>query len=399
MASICLFPTEIFLQIFSDEAVTSADLASYARTCRLFRDITPQCRIHYTFKVDHPSQSTWKLIRRLLESPEIGERFRSINVTWHRRRPRKPRTWALEWKWSHQEQKQIKSICEKYGILDDVFNAILKGWNSESLLPLLLCFTPRLESLDYGRTVLDLMFPSPTACEGIRIHEYCEGSVHYWEPRDNYDIGWQHFDSCWGSHYRNISWFYATLNSGRTLPGLSSLKHFSHRGSQKDNRWPGVYLSRVLLLPNLESASIYMCRPVDSVYYSNESSTNLEFPVGRKSSIKHLKLIGCVFDQDEYDSIARFTGCLRSFEHSDYRKQVADSFLQSNNSTLVKDRISFTWAREQSGEEDFGPDDDPAHYKWEDCIGEEEDEEEEEGERSGEQEEGDDEDDDEALTR
>lgn len=201
MPSICSLPTEILLQIFSDEEISTADLFSCARTCQLFNGIASQCKISYNFRVDHPSQSTWKLLQHLqhlIRNPKVGERFRSVNITWHRRRPCKPKTWALRWKWNEEEQQEITCICKKWGI-SDVTEHIRKGWNSEALVPLLLCFTPKLESLDYGEPVLSMMYPSPTPREGIRIHEYGEGHDYLWEPRNAFDDGWPYFDRCWRS--------------------------------------------------------------------------------------------------------------------------------------------------------------------------------------------------------
>ncbi|KAF3182489.1 hypothetical protein TWF225_006407 [Orbilia oligospora] len=174
MASIYSLPTEILLQVFTDEAITNTDLARCASTCKLFNDTTSQCKINYIFEVDNPSHSAWKLIQHLLLYPKTGERFQSITVTWHRRVPRHPKTWALQWNWKKGEEEELDRLCKEWDLWD-MSGDICAGWNSEALIPLLLCFTTKLESLDYGGTVLPIMYPSPTAREGIRIHEYCSG--------------------------------------------------------------------------------------------------------------------------------------------------------------------------------------------------------------------------------
>ncbi|KAF3094815.1 hypothetical protein TWF569_004812 [Orbilia oligospora] len=134
---------------------------------------------------------------------------------------------------------------------------ICAGWNSEALIPLLLCFTTKLESLDYGGTVLPIMYPSPTAREGIRIHEYCSGQGYRWQPKSNHDDGFDWFDECWGTRDKGASWFYSVLNRKTPLPGLSHLRKFTHGGCINDNHWPGEYLSQIMLLPRLEEWSSF----------------------------------------------------------------------------------------------------------------------------------------------
>ncbi|KAK6514040.1 hypothetical protein TWF506_008467 [Arthrobotrys conoides] len=391
MASICSLPTELLFQIFTDEVISSNDLAQCAATCKLFNDIKSQCKINYNFRVDHPSRSAWKLIRHLLLDPKIGERFQSITVTWHRRVPRHPKTWALEWNWGKTERQEINRLCEEWG-LSEVAYHIRCGWNSEALIPLLLCFTTKLESFDYGRSVLEIMHPSPTAHEGIRVHEYCEGKSHRWEPKGDHDDGFDWFDVCWNFVESGTSWFYSVLDRDTPLPGLSSLRKFSHRGCVDDVKWPGVYLPQVMLLPQLEDV-VLISKPA-KVGHLYPSTPKLEFPAGKKSSIKRLELIDCSFFEGEVDALAEFTGSLTRLNYDlcgFRRKKIVDSFLQTNGS-LTKDRVTNTHTpqlleeeEEEEEEEDFGSFDSDSKYEFS-CYDrsssddDDDDDEEEEGE-------------------
>ncbi|KAK6339396.1 hypothetical protein TWF718_008815 [Orbilia javanica] len=394
MPSLSSLPPELLIHILSSPGITITDIITCSKTCKLLNTITSQCKINYTFKVDHPSQSTWKLAKHLLSTPETGERFHSITVTWHRRKPRKPKTWARRWEWTKGEKVKIAKICKKWKITD-VIDHICDGWNSESLVPFLLCFTPRLKSLDYGEVVLDMIYPSPTAREGIRISEYGEGSSYHWEPRDKYDDGWPYFDCCWESIDLRTSWFYSALNQNSLLPGLSSLTNFSHRGWVEDGHWPGVYLSKVMLLPRLESVSLRRCYPTSAVRLKPPADKEL------KSPIKRLELIKCGFDQRELEYLARFTGSLRSFTWAPRgtldREQIGNLFLQ-HNAELVRDRMVTELAEEayessDEPESDSGEDYESSNSGFSSSDEEEDEEEVEEDEEEVEEDEDEDEED------
>ncbi|KAK6352572.1 hypothetical protein TWF730_009396 [Orbilia blumenaviensis] len=396
MASIYSLPAEVLLQIFAEGILTAADFACCALTCKLFHDITSQSKVHYIFKVDHPSHPTFKLIRCLLKKPSIGERFKSITVTWHRRRPRKPQTWAAKWQWTPEEHVAIKKFCKTWDILD-TYNAITSGWNSEALLPLLLGFASHLESLDYGRTVLYLMYPKPSYQEGIRIHDYCEGhTTSTWEPQCREDDGGDYYDACWFGQSLGASWFYSALYMDKPVPGLANLKHFSHSGCIDDTFWPGPYLSKVLLLPQLESASIHRSPSAGSPHsiLSYQRPTEPRFPAGKKSLVKNLDLVNCLFTQEDYKALAGFTGSLEKFkcvvEDIEFCKEVADIFLQRNREKLVEESIITACSPPLSDpvvrSEDFGTDDDSYFHESYPSDIEEEEEEKEEGAEEIEQE-------------
>ncbi|KAK6523738.1 hypothetical protein TWF281_001710 [Arthrobotrys megalospora] len=150
--SILSFPNEILAKILGDECLSNGDLASAEGTCQLFRANIQEyltCR-RYTFRVDATNHPTWKLIRHLLKNPKLAERFTHIIVEWERRIATDSSTWTSDWEWSSKERTRIEKLCQTWDIQGKTKSNILKGKNSEALLPLLLCFTPNLKSLDLG---------------------------------------------------------------------------------------------------------------------------------------------------------------------------------------------------------------------------------------------------------
>ncbi|KAK6498686.1 hypothetical protein TWF481_011264 [Arthrobotrys musiformis] len=214
-----------------------------------------------------------------------------------------------------------------------------------------------------------MMYPSPTAREGIRIHEYGEGRLSRWEPRDKYDDGWPYFDCCWGSVDLGVSWLYSILGRKKPLPGLSNLKNFYHEGCLDDRHWPGAYLSKIMLLPQLESVALQDCPRRGPRLWSQLQDPPKEpsFPADKKSSVKSLELIRCAFNDDDYDAFAKFTGSLTDLNHAQCLSQevaITDLFLKSNKGTLDKDRVTNVLDPRPSETEDFGPDDDPKLYMF-----------------------------------
>ncbi|KAK6515277.1 hypothetical protein TWF506_007621 [Arthrobotrys conoides] len=153
-----LFPTEILAEILTNEILTLADQHRCQLACKLFRDIVQHySRCDYILRIGHYSQQTWRLVRCLLLNPKIGERFRSITVTWGR-----PSYFInaagneelLRWSWTTEEIDQINAFAGNvlgHGGLRGVFWGVDCG----SLIPLLLCYMPNLESLDLGYPDID----------------------------------------------------------------------------------------------------------------------------------------------------------------------------------------------------------------------------------------------------
>ncbi|KAK6525661.1 hypothetical protein TWF281_010714 [Arthrobotrys megalospora] len=392
MAPILAFPTEILIQIFSNKCITNPDLSSCAQTCKLFNEVVSQVKINYTFKVDHPYRTPWKLIRTLLQKPQLGNQFQSIKVKWYRRVPRRPDTWAREWHWTNEEANKIKVICEEWDMMKKIrgqnstlCNTILRGWDSEALIPLLLSFTSSLKSLDYGRTMLGLVTPNHSAKDGIEIALYCAG-------KENKVSRWFHgislneeayFRKLWEIHEHNVLWLYTVLNPDKLLPGLASLRHFAHGSRVGYDGWPDSSFASIMLLPRIESMKIYNCPRLGDIggwfrYTRGPGGRERDtgFPVGKKSSIKRLEMINCEFDLEDYKIIAECTGSLQSFSSTGcYRgdlEGIAESFLKCNKETLVEDQISIT-ARHSSVPKSWDRDD----HSY---LGSDEEEEEEEEE-------------------
>ncbi|KAK6530776.1 hypothetical protein TWF281_007611 [Arthrobotrys megalospora] len=379
MAPILSLPVEILLQIFQNESLTAADVARCARTCRLFHDTAATCKIDYNFQVDDVSRSAWRLIRCLLVNPALGQRFRKITVTWHRRRPRKPKTWAKRWRWTRPgERAKLAAICDRWPISH---SDMKKGMNSEVLLPILLFFTPKLESIDFGQPITGMIYPGFTYREGIRIWEHCQdepGCDFKWTGKDRWDDGRDYFQAIGAMCIPDeLLWFYTALDPNDWLPGLSNIKEFSHGSCTDKGRrgWPAKQLPKIMLLPHLETLRICRCSALQSALPKDIGFST------RKSPIKRLELINCIFRTSDYETLAGYTGSLKSLrcvidetplmrgeEWKVSPEDLVDIFLDSNGNTLSRDQITI----ERSDflippkiETDFGPDDDSYYYKSE----------------------------------
>ncbi|KAK6531152.1 hypothetical protein TWF281_007977 [Arthrobotrys megalospora] len=151
------FPTEILAEILTNETLTPADLGRCEQVCKLFCDIVQRyTRRNYTLRIGHSSQQSWRLVRCLLLNPKIGERFRSITVAWGR--PQYVQTYSgtklLQWSWTSEEKDKISAFAG--GVLRvQGLRGVYWGVDCGSLIPLLLCFMPNLESIDLGYPDID----------------------------------------------------------------------------------------------------------------------------------------------------------------------------------------------------------------------------------------------------
>ncbi|KAK6523589.1 hypothetical protein TWF281_001570 [Arthrobotrys megalospora] len=305
--------TEILLQIFSDDALMSCDLASCARTCRRFSETAPHCKIKHTFRIvpthigsEADTHGALKLVRRLLEAPEIGERFQHIEVRWtDPLSPSEDSPPEQTWSWTVEENKKIEEICTRWNIVDNL-PTISTPRNAEDLLPLLFCLTPRLESFAHHNTP----WTNPSSPRGPV----------------------------------NPSWFYAALRRSPLLPGLANIKTLLFSGYMGRKGLRGMFLSDVALLPGLESMEIRD---------SNASPPQLRMTSGDgavkvTSSLKHLKIINCSFIDREYRDLACDITSLESLCiegcSAEDPARVMGFFLQSSGKTLTRDRISITVA-------------------------------------------------------
>ncbi|KAF3182486.1 hypothetical protein TWF225_006404 [Orbilia oligospora] len=312
MASLTTLPTELLTQILTDQTLTTIDISNCALTSRRLYNLTADRKTKYTFHIDHRSQSTWKLITCILSNPRIGHRIHRIIVTWHRRNPHKPKSWTPQWLWKSQELEQIKSICEKHG-MEFLYPVIEDGFNSEALLPFLLCLTPNLQSLDFGAIVPSMMHSGTYSAEtAVRIFKAC----------------------------------------------LSNLKHFRHGPSppwqRKCTGWPAEYIVKILLLPNLETASFHGAVAFDPTKPGSEYkplSATLESTAGKKSSVRELEIIKCDLERSDYSTLAELTGSLEAlsgyiveyyhwWRSGNKLAHMINTFKKSNPRTLSANNIS-----------------------------------------------------------
>ncbi|KAF3308435.1 hypothetical protein TWF173_001252 [Orbilia oligospora] len=393
MANLLSLPTELLIQILSDDSIASSDLWTCRQVCRYFNNVAEKCSINYIFQVDAINHPTWKLARCLLKNPDLGKRFKSIKVTWSRRIPRKPMTWAPQWKWSDSDQEKLTQIlCEGNPGNRSIFGGISNGLNSEALLPFVLLYTPNLQSLDMGDAKLDIMGPYVSVGESERIYQYCtvEGSQNWRSRVSGYSLDlWNpsipeevREDGC-KNHY-SFLYLHMRLDPG-WLPGLSNITHLAHgchRTGGYFDRWPASHLILMMLLPRLETAQFYGATILrldgtDLQVHTNPLELDIDPKVMfQKSTIKHLELLNCRFRKQDYRSIAQITGSLQFFkcilEHEEvpwgdyaYESDVHDLFRLYNSNTLKNEFIQVSRATGEDKDPkdlekkiDYGPDDD-----------------------------------------
>ncbi|KAF3199120.1 hypothetical protein TWF191_004606 [Orbilia oligospora] len=323
VTSILSLPNEILSQILRDECLSNGDLGRAECTCRLFQAniqeyIAPRRR--YTFWVDAVDQPAWRLVRHLLVNPKLGEQFVEINVKWKRRTAGDKETWTKDWKWKRKEVSRIRKLTTRWKMNTRTAYNILRGKNSEALLPLLLCFTPNLKSLDLGNINRDIMdcgrSEHAQALEALGVDiNYEIGSapgIYSSESQmfmpDNHQLFF--FDNL---EYQNESGF----NEGprKLPPGLSNLEHFSLGVQGKDETpFNTQDLFPVFCFPKIKS--IYASGLIDNGddMYSIARYT----PNSRKiSPVKHLTLKSYGRERStsiRLDSIKRIARITRNLE-------------------------------------------------------------------------------------
>ncbi|KAF3116583.1 hypothetical protein TWF103_008346 [Orbilia oligospora] len=150
MVSLITIPNEILLQIFYN--LHLQDLSRAKRTCKHFNTIGKLVtNLNIKFYIDAPNQTAWKLIRSILADNTLGEKISRTSVRWRRRDVDRRKTLTKYWQWTDIEKKAIGDACLLWCLTNGTRDAILSGVNSEALLPLLLCHTTRIKSLNLGR--------------------------------------------------------------------------------------------------------------------------------------------------------------------------------------------------------------------------------------------------------
>ncbi|KAK6349269.1 hypothetical protein TWF730_010019 [Orbilia blumenaviensis] len=290
MASFIPLPNEILAKIFSDECLSDIDLSKTVQACKLFREVVQEYPGRkLTFIVDAPSLIGWRFVRCLLRNPEIGEYFREIKLEWDRRAyglPEDEDRWTDTWNWTEQEKEQISTFCAKWDINEKTTSLILEGRNSEPLLPLILCLTPKLKSLDMGDVDPQIMNIRDNCTSRDQRRSAREYLIYKFGPKDPFSPDRYPFQDISGARNRIQEEYGTILKMHRPRdhsifffdnlqyrvgggevkpkslsPGLASLEYFSIGCSKtrKDvyggkNHVPGFL--PVLLLPRIETIEI-----------------------------------------------------------------------------------------------------------------------------------------------
>ncbi|KAK6331704.1 hypothetical protein TWF718_002250 [Orbilia javanica] len=378
--SILAFPNEILADIFSDTCLSNKDLTNAQLTCKCFKEIIQpivSSHRHYVFRVDAVSHPTWKLIRHLLAHPELnsGHQIRSITVEWERRIASDESTWTKDWVWTPEEAKKLQALGLEYRLTEEARFNVRAGKNSESLLSLLLCFTPNLICLDLGdikREIVDV--EGPGYVPGNHVYESSHIQAFHALGRYSRNLHNQDYSGyagkyesslgplffleniynmLWPQPSRNLMNIHASRvfdEAPHCLPGLRNLKYLSmHKKGYR--RIEEMTLLHTLMLPGIERITT---SNISVGEYVAHYTPNYDIDIKKPSTVKHLELdtagIGSL-SQGYLLSVAKITGNLSSVKiqgkaSSEKRKdtsgedeQIAKAFLRFNNNTLRMSEI------------------------------------------------------------
>ncbi|KAF3284739.1 hypothetical protein TWF970_011026 [Orbilia oligospora] len=352
MASLPLFPTEVLVQIFKDKALNSGD---HARS-----------------------------------NPQGAQRIREIRVEWHRRQRRWKGSWTPLWTWTEEELSKIWDICEQWKIRS-IYPAIRDGFNSEALLPFILCFTKDLKVLDIGPTSRELIHNGPHGYRLIdvrRMFNYKREDGERWDVQRWYDSGGSTINKRGKARRNSILWIYSTMTSEPWLPGLASIREFScgnrlgirNQRVSRDNNLPVVHLATLAALPRLETLKIHNLGCAAELEIDPNDDPKLTQP----STLKHFELINCIYLKNvceriavlARDSLESFTqagtpgscnGYLYSLEWTLGRNdpdeikkaevtienEIADIFQQAQMKKLTRGKIYFTEPEEETNDVEY----------------------------------------------
>ncbi|KAK6541551.1 hypothetical protein TWF694_007357 [Orbilia ellipsospora] len=390
-------PTEILHQIFT--YCSNADLYRLSLVSKKFEKIAQTCDREYIFVVDNFKFPSWKLVRSLLQNQENGKAITEISVLWERRDlgdPTDIKRCAGRWTWEKEEISGIQEICKQWGLTDGTEKAILDGMNSEALIPLLLCLTPRLRNLDLG-AVVPFSYLLPYA--QIDYHEELE-EFYYAVKKAIPDLGldeltpdtpevyfkdcgpesdndedsdtpwWDGTDS-WGEYcqykyelfkdaleekginitFLNDTWWFCDNIHRRDkwLPGLASLKTlkiglrqypnsiFDYSDSKSTLRKDG--LAKLLFLPNIHTFTIQ-----GWILDANDIAKirELEQFRGRKSPMKTLNIRGFHWLLEDFIATADITDKVENLAilvKDDVAYEVVSRAFQKNNPKILGNKI------------------------------------------------------------
>ncbi|EGX54132.1 hypothetical protein AOL_s00004g165 [Orbilia oligospora ATCC 24927] len=289
---ILALPNEILAKIFGDNDLSDVDISRSIQVCKLFKEnIQKFVGQKLTFAVDDISHSGWRFARCLLRNPEIGEHFANMTVEWHRRNwsdwKIDKEHWTKDWAWTGLEREKISALCKKWDINEKTKSIILGGKNSEALLPLLLCLTPNLKSLDLGEVDLSLVDLGTQAyrpggetyssalkllsCEFDEDGDDDDDDRDYHRRNYNYRVQTAYYNCL--SSYQPLDhslFFFDNLRYKANgdivgpktlLPGLANLEFFKIAGPKNHKSSDELSLHQsecflILLLPRIQSVEI-----------------------------------------------------------------------------------------------------------------------------------------------
>ncbi|KAF3254924.1 hypothetical protein TWF192_003007 [Orbilia oligospora] len=378
MTTITALPTEALLEIFgllNIESLTDAKMA-----CKKFQDVIRMIPLRsYTLRIDEPNHSMWKFTRSLLADPKAGSRITELTVEWCRREPDDPDTWTDKWDWTEEDLRIMKrleeTVINKY-LDDDVYTAIKGGINSEALLPLILCFTENLESLDLGDVVTELFnykgWPTDCLKKIFKLNREDssnnDGSDDKGEGEEEEEEFQKEYDGTPTIILAHIpeqqfrTWFHLNTGyPGKYLPGLSKLKKFNHQLNEDvfisvDKwGWRADYFLPILFIPGIKEITIGGCGTDEQggEYASLKKIMGLykkQFEGVPPSTVKKLVIGASRIYEKDYRLIANYTCCLEELHisyndnyvelNSRYDMAGAIYVFLNNNPKLTMDKIS-----------------------------------------------------------
>ncbi|KAK6527184.1 hypothetical protein TWF281_010376 [Arthrobotrys megalospora] len=347
MPSILALPNEILAKIFSDQVLSDADISRAIQVCKAFKGNIQECAgRRLTFVVDAASHPGWKFARCLLRTPDIGEHFVGITVEWDRRNwmlwkdQKIKKVWTADWVWTEPEREQISTICNEWDITEQTISLILGGRNSEALLPLILCFTTKLKSLDLGNIEPHLMsFGNISFAEnmyGSALELLGHSSDYDEEDNDSDDSdGGYRSDGPKKKYWRIVNtyrsqnhslFFFENLQykldgnivGPKTLfPGLASLEFFSIGKADSASENLGVKIRDseyfpILLLPRIKDVQFFTAVAsrysyLDHISAGFPSPDTFEPHSDEASTVRRLRLACCLIERgyDDYSAVYR----------------------------------------------------------------------------------------------
>ncbi|KAK6527474.1 hypothetical protein TWF694_004462 [Orbilia ellipsospora] len=416
MAKITNLPVEIISEIIRNSS--TLDYHNLKQTCRLFYNIASQCYPRLCIlKIDAVDHSDWKLVRSLLKTPKLANEIREIRMEWYRRDVnRLEETTTMQWEWTAEEEAKIKEIAISTklfsaddketahgGIYPHTLNAILGGINSESLLPLLLCLTPSLETLDLGTAAPEVIeyehHFGDDARDALQLIVSClkeedrdqyfvpENARHFFdnegyeptEPEETIE-----FDELYRDYIaetldqvlelhapfrkadatgRPLFFYHCFDRKGRFLPALINLKHLKIEGDHNMPNFYGGEATAVLFyLPNIETIRMSNCYSPD--VFEGVILRMIGSPEGAKArNLKRLEISGTYVEFEDLKYLAKSTS---SLEHVHIHvppnfnsrrldvEELGKIFLANNKATLTRKKILITDQSESSwGDGDF----------------------------------------------